>query len=72
MIATMNRGKNPTDGVVSALDYDYHVQHLLTLLGQVAGDNMRVSLRRVDVQVAAGKQTRIQALSREIARLEAN
>lgn len=57
-------------GLVYSINYDLHIQHLLAEMAKAAGNEMRVSLRRVELQVRAGKQTRIQALSREIARLE--
>lgn len=54
-------------GTIYNLTYQLHIEHLTALLAQHAGpEKMSEALRRVDVAVAAGKASRVQALAREI------
>lgn len=64
--------KHDPTGVIYSLNYDLHVDHLVSELAKLAGPDLSASLRKVNIRVAAGKATRVQALSYEIARLEAN
>ncbi|PRA13329.1 hypothetical protein CQ010_01395 [Arthrobacter sp. MYb211] len=57
----------PAHGLIRSAAYQHHVDHLLASLAQVVHPSMiRETLQRVDSNVAAGRMSRIQALTNEI------
>lgn len=70
MFTTRKTTKHDPAGVIYSLNYELHIQQLIASLAQLAGPDIKASLRKVDIRVESGKATRIQALSHEITRLE--